>query len=54
MPIIPDIVDIGFSGFQGFQYEFDIDPYKLREFVRDRPPLFFAGAGRDSFSSPAM
>jgi hypothetical protein len=43
MPIIPDIVDIGFSGFQGFQYEFGVDPYKIREHVKERPPLFFAG-----------
>lgn len=43
MPIIEDIVAAGFSGFQGFQYEFGVDPYKIREYVRDRPSLFFAG-----------
>lgn len=43
MPIIEDVVKIGFSGFQGFQYEFGVDPYKIRESVKGCPPLFFAG-----------
>jgi hypothetical protein len=43
MPIIEDIVGAGFSGFQGFQYEFGVDPYRIREYVKGRPPLFFAG-----------
>ena len=43
MPIVPDIVEAGFSGFQGFQYEYGVDPYRIREYVRNRPPLFFAG-----------
>ncbi|MDK3156416.1 hypothetical protein QPK87_07480 [Kamptonema cortianum] len=30
MPLIDDILDIGFSGFQGFQYECGVDPRVIR------------------------
>jgi hypothetical protein len=45
MPIVNSASACGWSGWQGFQYEFGVDPYRLRELRgrQDRAPLFLAG-----------
>lgn len=40
MPLIPDMLDVGFGGFQGFQYEFGVDPFVI---ARMKKLFFMAG-----------
>lgn len=44
-PVVRDFIDNGFSGLQGFQYEYGVDPYKLKEIRSSMGEelLFFAG-----------
>ena len=45
MPIIDDMIEVGYTGFQGFQYECDVDPYDLaaRRGINGEKMLFMAG-----------
>jgi uroporphyrinogen decarboxylase len=45
MPIIDDMIDVGYTGFQGFQYECNVDPYELaaRRGPNGEHMLFMAG-----------
>ncbi|MDZ4742900.1 MAG: hypothetical protein SGI98_05710 [Verrucomicrobiota bacterium] len=45
MPLIDDILDIGFSGFQGFQYECNVDPLVIhsKKTKTGKTPKFMTG-----------